>query len=361
MINRKAFLALAAALFAIVSAMPAAAQLQINGAGATFPYVLYSKWFEVYKNKTGIQFNYQSIGSGGGIKQITEGTVDFGASDGAMTDEQIATAKSKQGRDILHIPMTLGAVVLTFNVPGVTTKLKLKPAVIPDIFAGIIKKWNDPRIKESNPGVTLPDMAIIVVHRSDGSGTTAIFTDYLCKVSGYWQKTYGKGTSVNWAQGTLGAKGNEGVAGQVKQTKGSIGYVELAYAVQNKLEYAEIQNKSGKYVLPTIDAVTEAANGSLVNIPADLRASITDPDKGGYPIAGMTWLLIYNDQKDQAKGKAIVDFLQWAIKDGQAFCKDLHYAPLPQKVVDLCMKKIGEIGFGGKPYITPVAGKGGKK
>lgn len=342
-------LVLAALAITLSVALPAMAQLTINGAGATFPYVLYSKWFEVYKNKTGIQFNYQSIGSGGGIKQITEGTVDFGASDGPMSDQQLADAKTKQGSDILHIPMTMGAVVLTYNVPGVNTQLKLKPSVIPDIFLGIIKKWNDPRIAESNPGVSLPDKSIIVVHRSDGSGTTAIFTDYLCKVSDYWKGKAGKGTSVTWEKGTIGAKGNEGVSGQVKQNEGAIGYVELAYAVQNNLQYAQVQNKAGQFVTPTLESVTMAADGALKTIPEDLRASITDPDKSGYPIAGMTWLLVYKDQKDQTKGKAIVDFLQWAMKDGQAYCKDLHYAPLPKKVVDMCTKRIKLISFGGKP------------
>ncbi len=319
--------------------------LQLNGAGATFPYVLYSKWFEVYKNKTGVQFNYQSIGSGGGIKQVTEGTVDFGATDGPMKDEQLAEAKSKQGHNVLHIPMTMGAVVLTYNLPGVSQQLKLKPSVIPDIFLRIITKWNDPRIAESNPGVNLPDMPIIVVHRSDGSGTTAIFTDYLCKVSNFWKDKNGKGTSVNWPDGTLGAKGNEGVAGQVKQSAGSIGYVELAYAIQNKLGYCQIQNKAGKFVNPTIESVTEAAEGALKSVPEDLRASITDPDRGGYPISGMTWLLVYDVQKDKAKGKALVDFLNWALKDGQAYCKDLNYAPLPKKIIDMCMLKIKKISM----------------
>lgn len=339
-------------LVSVFAGMHAAAQTTINGAGATFPYVLYSKWFDVYKNKTGILFNYQSIGSGGGIKQITEGTVDFGATDGPMKDEQLADAKTKQGSDILHIPMTMGAVVLTYNVEGVSQQLKFAPSVIPDIFLGLVKKWNDPRIAATNPGVKLPNLPIVVVHRSDGSGTTAIFTDYMCKVSNYWKEKVGKGTAVTWAQGTVGAKGNEGVAGQVKQTRGSIGYVELAYAIQNKLPYAQVQNKAGKFVVPSLETVTEAANGSLVNIPADLRASITDPDKGGYPIAGMTWILVYKDQKDQAKGKAIADFLMWAIKDGQSFCKDLYYAPLPKKVIEMCEKKIKTISFGGKPILS---------
>lgn len=338
-------------LLSVLMILPLAAQQTINGAGATFPYVLYSKWFNEYKNKTGILFNYQSIGSGGGIKQISEGTVDFGATDGPMKDDQIADAKAKQGSDILHIPMTMGAVAITYNIEGVSQQLKFAPSVIPDIFLGIIKKWNDKRIAATNPGVQLPNMPIVVVHRSDGSGTTAIFTDYLCKVSNYWKEKVGKGTAVTWAEGTVGAKGNEGVAGQVKQTRGSIGYVELAYAIQNKLPYAQVQNKAGKFVVPSLESVTEAANGSLVSIPEDLRASITDPDKGGYPIAGMTWILVYKDQKDQVKGKSIADFLLWAIKDGQAYCKDLYYAPLPKKVIDMCEKKIKTISYNGKSVI----------
>ncbi|MFM8438928.1 MAG: phosphate ABC transporter substrate-binding protein PstS, partial [Candidatus Kapaibacterium sp.] len=236
-------------------------------------------------------------------------------------------------------------VVLTYNVPGVSASLKLKPSVIPDIFLRVINKWNDPRIAESNPGIKLPNLPIIVIHRSDGSGTTAIFTDYMCKVSGFWKEKCGKGTSVNWPEGTLGAKGNEGVSGQVKATPGSIGYVELVYAVQNKLAYAQVQNKSGQFVVPTIESVTKAADGSLKNIPEDLRASITDPDNGGYPISGMTWLLVYAQQKDKAKGKALVDFLNWAIADGQQYCKDLQYAPLPKKVIDMCAAKIKTIKY----------------
>lgn len=334
-------------LIAMITLSSASAQLQLNGAGATFPYVIYSKWFDTYKTKTGIQFNYQSIGSGGGIKQISEGTVDFGATDGPMNDQQLADANTKQGANVLHIPMVMGAVVVTYNIPGVNQAIKLTPAVIPDIFLGVITKWNDPRITASNPGVNLPDMPIVVVHRSDGSGTTFIFVDYLCKVSNFWKEKVGKGTSVQWLVG-IGGKGNEGVAGQVKQTPGAIGYVELAYAVKNNLQFATIQNKAGKWVDASLESVTEAADGALASIPADLRASITDPEKGGYPISGMTWILVYDNQKDYAKGKAMVDFLTWAIHDGQAFAKDLYYSPLPKKVVQMVEKRIALIKSNGK-------------
>ncbi len=335
----------------IVAVSAPLAQAQLNGAGATFPYVIYSKWFDLYKQNTGISINYQSIGSGGGIKQFTEGTVDFGASDGPMNDEQIATAQSKLGSPVIHIPTVMGAVVLTYNVPGVGPNLKLTPAIIPDIFLGVITKWNDPRIAQVNPGVNLPDLPIIVVHRSDGSGTTYCFTDYLCKVSNFWKDKAGKGTSVSWPAG-LGAKGNEGVAGQVKQSSGSIGYVELAYAIQNGLGYATVQNKSGQWVVPTLESVTEEAKGSLKHIPDDLRASITDPDAGGYPIGTMTWILVSQNQRDETKGKALVNFLWWAIHDGQGYCKDLYYAPLPKEVVELCAKKIKSITFNGHKLLS---------
>lgn len=317
------------------------AQLQLNGAGATFPYVLYSKWFDVYKKKTGIQFNYQSIGSGGGIKQITDGTVDFGASDGPMTDEQLALARQKLGTDVLHIPTTLGAVVIAYNL-ALPKLLRLTPDVLADIFLGIIKQWNDRRIAALNPGISLPSKPIVVVHRSDGSGTTAIFTDYLCKISSYWKRRYGQGTSVSWPRGTLGAKGNEGVAGQIKQTSGSIGYIELAYAVQNNLPYAAIKNNAGDYVLPSLSEVTKAAESMLGSISEDLRASITNSPRG-YPIAGFTWLLVPRKQVNRSKGKALVDFLRWALTEGQAYCADLHYAPLPKSIADRALQKVALI------------------
>lgn len=329
------------ALCLLVLPLVASAQLQLNGAGATFPYVLYSKWFDVYSKKSGIRFNYQSIGSGGGIKQIIEGTVDFGASDGPMTDEQLAEALAKRKSRVLHIPTTVGAVAIAYNLP-LRQPLKLSPAVLADIFLGVIKRWNDRRIAEINPGVALPDKPIIVVHRSDGSGTTAIFTDYLCKISRYWREKYGQGTSVNWPKGTLGAKGNEGVAGQIKQTSGSIGYVELAYAEQNKLPVAAVQNNAGTYVLPTLEEVTRAAEGSVGSIAEDLRGSITNPAYG-YPIAGLTWLLVLERQSDPAKGKALTGFLRWALTEGQSYCAALHYAPLPRSIAERALKKVDAI------------------
>ncbi len=316
------------------------AQLKLNGAGATFPYVIYSKWFDVYHQKSGIEFNYQSIGSGGGIKQVIEGTVDFGASDAPMTDAQLKEVTDKQSSEILHIPTVMGAVVLTYNVAGVGQGLKLSQGALAGIYLGEITKWNDPKIASLNAGMNLPDAAILVIHRSDGSGTTNIFTDYLTKISKTWGDKVGKGTSVNWPVG-LGGKGNEGVAGMVKQSDGSIGYVELAYAVQNKLPYAMLENKAGKYVEPTFEAVSAAAAGAIKSMPSDLRVSITNADgTGAYPISGFTWLLIYKDPKDKQKGAAIKKFVDWAMKDGENYAKDLYYAPLPKEVVRLCEKKI---------------------
>jgi phosphate transport system substrate-binding protein len=317
-------------------------QMKLNGAGATFPYAIYSKWFDLYHTKTGIEINYQSIGSGGGIKQVIEGTVDFGASDAPMADSLMAQAKTKQGSDILHIPTVMGAVVITYNLPGVTD-LHLTPEALAGIYLGTVKMWSDPSIAAANPGKKLPETAIIVTHRSDGSGTTNIFTDYLTKASPDWAKTVGKGTSVNWPVG-LGGKGNEGVAGLVKQSEGSVGYVELVYAAKNGLSYAALKNKAGNYVEPTFEAVSAAAAGAMPTMPADLRVSLTDqPGKGAYPISGFTWLLIYKDMKDKEKAKAIVDFLKWAMTDGQQYCKDLYYAPLPAEVVKMCNKKIASI------------------
>jgi phosphate transport system substrate-binding protein len=319
------------------------AQLKLNGAGATFPYVIYSKWFDVYHQKTGIEFNYQSIGSGGGIKQVSEGTVDFGASDAAMSDQQLKDAKDKGGSEILHIPTVMGAVVVTYNVPGIDKGLKLTPEVLTGIFLGEITSWNDPKLTEINSGLNLPDKPIIVAHRSDGSGTTNIFTDYLTKISKDWEAKVGKGTSVNWPVG-LGGKGNEGVTGVVKQSEGAIGYVELAYAVKNNLPYATLKNKAGQFVDASFKAVSAAAASSSKNMPADLRVSITNADgKDSYPISGFTWLLIYKDMKDKEKAGAIVKFLKWAMANGQAYATDLYYAPLPKEVVKMCNKKIDSI------------------
>lgn len=321
------------------------AQLKLNGAGATFPYVIYSKWFDVYHNKTNIEFNYQSIGSGGGIKQIIEGTVDFGATDGPMTPEQLKEAAAKQGTDVLHIPTVMGAVVVTYNVPVIGAGLRLTPEVLAGIFLGEITKWNDSKIAAQNPGKKLSDQQIIVAHRSDGSGTTFIFTDYLTKVSKAWEAKTGRGTSVNWPVG-LGGKGNEGVSGLVKQTPGAIGYVELAYAVKNNLPYAWLKNKAGKFVEPTLESVTAAAASSAKNLPEDMRVSITDADgKDSYPISGFTWLLVYKQMKDKAKGEALVKFLKWAMGEGQSYAKDLLYAPLPKEVLKRCEAKISKVKY----------------
>jgi phosphate transport system substrate-binding protein len=327
---------LATALVAGISAT-ASAQMMINGAGATFPYPIYSKWFDEYaKVDPSVRFNYQSIGSGGGIKQILSQTVDFGATDGPMSDENLGKAPGK----ILHIPTVAGAVVLTYNLPG-NPALKLDADTIAGIFLGQIKKWNDPKLAALNAGAKLPEQDIVVVHRSDGSGTTFIFTDYLSKVSGEWKGKVGNNTSVNWPAG-IGGKGNEGVSGQVKQTPGAIGYVELIYAVQNKMPYAEVKNSAGEFVKPTAESVTAAL--AAADIPDDFRFSMTNPSgKDAYPIAGATWLLVYEQQKDAAKGKKLVAFLKWAMGDGEKMAKDLDYAPLPESVQQRVLKRIDEI------------------
>jgi phosphate transport system substrate-binding protein len=316
--------------------------LLINGAGATFPYPLYSKWFYEYtKVDEGVNFNYQSIGSGGGIRQILAQTVDFGATDGPMTDEQLKQAPG----EIFHIPMTAGAVVVTYNLPQVSERLRFSPDVVADIFLGKIKKWNDPRIAKDNSGVNLPGENIIVAHRSDGSGTTNIFTDYLSSVSVDWKSRVGKGTSVNWPAG-LGGKGNEGVAGLVKQSQGAIGYVELAYAVKNGLPAADIRNKTGNFITPSIETTTAAVNGKADSMPSDFRVSLVNPDGAdAYPIAGLTWILVYKDQPDKVKGRKIVEFLRWAITDGQKYSTDLLYAPLPESVVKKVEEKIDKINY----------------
>ncbi len=323
-----------------------AGAITLTGAGATFPYPLYSKWFDVYEKQAGTRVNYQSIGSGGGIQQVTQRTVDFGASDAPMTDDQLKAAPAP----LLHIPTVLGAVVVTYNVPGVEQGLKLAPDVLADIFLGRLTTWNDPRLAQANPGVTLPSTPIAVVHRSDGSGTTNIFTDYLSAVSPDWQQRVGKSTSVNWPVG-LGGKGNEGVTGQVKQTPGAIGYVELAYAVQNKLPYAAVRNQAGQFVEPTLESTTAAAAGAAASIPEDLRVSIVNaPGERSYPIAGFTYLLVYQQQADVAKGKALVDFLWWGIHDGEQYATDLQYAPLPAEVVQRAEAKVRSItDASGKP------------
>src|SRR5213596_3381789 len=327
---------LAIALLTGVSAT-ASAQLMINGAGATFPYPIYSKWFDEYaKVDPSVRFNYQSIGSGGGQKQILAQTVDFGASDGPMTDDNLTKAPGK----ILHIPTVAGAVVLTYNLQE-NPALKLDADAIAGIFLGQIKKWNDPKLTALNSGTKLPDQEIVVVHRSDGSGTTFIFTDYLSKVSPQWKTKVGTNTSVNWPTG-IGGKGNEGVAGQIKQTPGAIGYVELIYAVQNKMPYAEVKNAAGEFVKPNIQSVTAAL--ATADIPEDFRFSITNaPGKDAYPICGATWLLVYEQQKDATKGKKLVEFLKWAVKDGEKMARDLQYAPLPENLQERVLKRIHEI------------------
>lgn len=309
-------------------------QMLINGAGATFPYPLYSKWFDAYTQvDPSVRFNYQSIGSGGGQKQILQQTVDFGASDGPMSDDNLAKAPGK----LLHIPTVAGAVVITFNLPE-TTKLKLDGATIAQIFLGKITRWNDSKIAALNPGVPLPKTDLVVVHRSDGSGTSFIFTDFLSSVDKEWETKVGRNTSVKWPTG-LGAKGNEGVAGQVKGLPGSIGYVELAYAHQNKLPAADVKNSSGNYVSPSIESVTEALG--TAKIPEDFRFSMVNPPgEKAYPIAGATWLLVYAEQKDAAKGKKIVEFLEWAMTKGEAMAASLDYAPLPETLQQRVLERI---------------------
>jgi phosphate transport system substrate-binding protein len=317
----------------------ASAQMMINGAGATFPYPIYSKWFDEYaKVDPSVRFNYQSIGSGGGQKQILAQTVDFGASDGPMSDENLAKAPGK----ILHISTVAGAVVITYNLPG-NPAVKFDGDTIAGIFLGQIKKWNDSKLTALNPGAKLPDQDIVVVHRSDGSGTTFIFTDYLSKISSEWKGKAGNNTSVNWPTG-IGGKGNEGVSGQVKQTPGAIGYVELIYAIQNKMPYADVKNAAGEFVKATVDSVTAAL--ATAQIPDDFRFSMTNaPGKEAYPIAGATWLLVYQQQKDPTKGKKLVEFLKWSMTKGEAMAKTLDYAPLPENVQQRVLKRIDEIKY----------------
>lgn len=338
---RVAVLALALTVTTVAAGL-ANAETLINGAGATFPYPLYSKWFSEYaKIDQSVKFNYQSIGSGGGIKQITAQTVDFGASDKFLSDEELKAAPGK----LLHIPTVMGAVVVTYEIPGIGTGLKLASEDVADIFLGKITKWNDPRIANDNPGVKLPDKAIIVVHRSDGSGTTSIFTDYLTSVNKEWAAKVGKGASVKWPVG-LGGKGNEGVAGQVKNTQYSIGYVELAYAVENKLPYAFLKNKEGVFAEPTIKSISAAAAGAAKQMPADYRISLVNqPGKQTYPVVGFTWLLVYEQQKDKEKGKKLVEFLNWSLHKGQKMAAPLLYAPLPDSVEKMVAKTIKSIKY----------------
>jgi phosphate transport system substrate-binding protein len=338
-VNHRIALLLVGLMLALPVATSAYGQTTLNGAGASFPNPIYSKWFSEYnKLHPDVQINYQSLGSGAGIRQVLSGTVDFGASDGPMTDEQLKEAKTK----ILHIPTVLGAVVPAYNVPGISGDVKFTPEALAGIFLGKIQNWNDPAIAQANPGVKFPDQKIVVIYRADGSGTTFIFTDYLSKVSPDWGNTVGKGTSVKWPVGIAG-KGNEGVAGQIRQLQGSIGYVELIYALENKITYGSVKNAAGNFVKASLDGVTEAA-ASVKTMPADFRVSITNaPGKTAYPISSFTWLLIPEQSQDPKKGKIIADFLNWMVTDGQKMTGQLSYAPLPASVVEKVKVAIKQI------------------
>jgi phosphate transport system substrate-binding protein len=332
---------IAAAVLAVAFARPGAAQtIRISGAGATFPYPIYSKWFSEYnKLHPDVEINYQSIGSGGGIRQLANRTVFFGATDGPMTQDQLLNAPGK----ILHFPTVLGADVPVYNIPGVDTELKFTGPLLADIFLGKVTKWNDPAIGKLNPGVKLPPMDIVVAHRSDGSGTTYIWVDYLAKISPEWKKQVGVATSVNWPTG-IGGKGNEGVAGLVKQTPGSIGYVELIYALQNKIDFGTVQNAAGEFVRASLESVTKAAAATKGRMPPDFRVSITNaPGAGVYPISSFTWLLFYENPKDKRAARIMADFTRWALHDGQKYCADLGYAPLPEEVVTMVMEALKKI------------------
>jgi phosphate transport system substrate-binding protein len=338
--NRLSKLTIAFAAASALVAGVAAQQQRINGAGATFPYPIYSKWFSEYnKLHPNVEINYQSIGSGGGIQQVTKETVFFGATDGPMTPDQLQGAPGK----ILHFPTVLGAVVPVYNLPGVSAELKFSGQSLADIFLGKITKWNDPAIAKLNAGVTLPATDITVAHRADGSGTTYIWVDYLAKLSPEWKSKVGVATSVNWPTG-VGGRGNEGVSGLVKQTPGAIGYVELIYALQNKIAYGSVINAAGEPIKASVEAVTLAAAEAAKAMPADFRVSITNaPGKGVYPISSFTWLLLYENAKDKAQAKTMVDFMKWALTDGQKFAADLGYAPLPEVVVKLEMAALAKV------------------
>jgi len=329
----KRFVGLAVGVLALCAIVLADNALLINGAGATFPYPIYSKWFDVYHTKNpNFQFNYQSVGSGAGIKQVTEGTVDFGATDGPMNDDQLKAFQEKRGSAILHFPTVLGADVPTYNIPGISTALNFTPEALAGIFLGKVTKWNDPAIASANKGVNLPASDILVVHRSDGSGTTYIWTDYLSKVSDEWKTKVGKGTSVNWPTG-IGGKGNEGVTGSIKTTPNTIGYVELIYAVQNNIPYGTVKNSSGNFVKADLASVTAAATGAAKEMPDDFRVSITNaPGKSAYPISSFTWLLIPQKFQDAGKRDAIKGFLSWMLSEGQDSVETLSYAKLPKEV-----------------------------
>ena len=332
---------LAVSLLAVSASMAA---LSLTGAGATFPYPIYSKWFdEFHKKNSDVEINYQSLGSGAGIRQVTEGTVDFGASDGPMNDDQLKAYQAKHGFAILHFPTVLGADVPTYNIPGVSAELNFTPDALAGIFLGRISKWNDPAIAGANKGVNLPGNDIVVIHRSDGSGTTYIWTDYLSKVSSDWKDKVGKGTSVSWPVG-LGGKGNENVAGLVKQTPNSIGYVELIYAIQTKMPYGKVKNSSGDFIKADLTSVSAAASGAIKTMPDDFRVSITNaPGKSAYPISSFTWLLIPSKFSDAAKRDALKGFVQWMLGDGQTYAESLAYAKLPPEVVAKEVKALSKI------------------
>ena len=340
MLKRRLILALFIVLAIVGIGRSGFADMLINGAGATFPYPIYSKWFDVYaKENPGIKFNYQSIGSGGGIRMLSNRTVDVGASDAPMTDEQLAEAPGK----ILHFPSVMGADVVAYNLPGFSGTLRLTGPVIADIFSGKITKWDDDKIKALNPGAAIPSQDIVVCHRSDGSGTTYIFVDYLSKISPSWASDVGKGTSVKWPVG-LGGKGNEGVTALVQQTPGAIGYIELIYALNNKIPFAEVQNKAGNFVAASLAGVTAAAASVAGNMPADFRVSITDaPGADAYPVSSFTWLLVYQKQTSKDVGDQVVKFLHWALTDGQKYAPELKYAPLPAEVVEKETAQIAQI------------------
>jgi len=331
-------------LFSAAGALWAAGSLTITGAGATFPYPMYSKWFDEYhKKNSDLSINYQSIGSGGGIRQVTEGTVDFGATDGPMNDEQLKAYQDKHGFGILHFPTVLGADVPAYNIPGVTAELNFTQEAIAGVFLGKITKWNDPAIASANKDVKLPGEDIVVVHRSEGSGTTYIWTDYLSKVSEEWKNKVGKGASVNWPVG-LGAKGNESVAGTIKNTPNSFGYVELIYAIQNNMPYGRVRNSSGAFIKADLASVTAAAAGAAKSMPDDFRVSITDaPGKTAYPISSFTWLLVPTKFSDTAKRDAIKGFVKWMLSDGQNYTEALAYAKLPKEVVAKELKALNNV------------------
>lgn len=346
--------ALAVALLLLAALAPAAApraaraETNLTGAGATFPYPLYSKWFDMYHEKTGVQINYQSIGSGAGIQQVKAGTVDFGASDAALSNQRL----KEMPRTVLHFPTAAGAVVLAYNLPGVKEPLNLTPEAIAGIYLGTITMWNDKAIAAANPGVALPTAPILAVHRSDGSGTTNLFTTYLSAVNRHWKELVGANTSVSWPVG-IGGKGNEGVSGLVRQTSGGIGYIELAYAKQNQLAYARVRNSSGKFIEPSLASTTAAAQGAAALLAKDVRTPIVNsPAPDAYPISGMTFLLVYRDQKDAAKAKTMADFIQWANGEGQQVNETLDYARLPEQVVRVNQATLMMLRVGGRPVLA---------